>query len=113
MDREKSPTNELMEKETVRLSTGTKQHFLFSILWLFVSSPMTMSPGVGVPEIEPCDTAASLQPDTPENFDCGITSRRWPLWPPHDGKSTKSARKDGEKKAFLEASVRFNLYPFK
>lgn len=63
---------------------------------------MTMSPGVGVPEIEPCDTAASLQPDTPENFDCGITSRRWPLWPPHDGKSTKSARKDGGKKHSLK-----------
>lgn len=74
---------------------------------------MTMSPGVGVPETEPCDTAASLQPDTPENFDCGITSRRWPLWPPHDGKSTKSARKDGKKKAFLEVSVRFNPHPFK
>lgn len=61
---------------------------LFLRLWLFVILPMTMSPGVGVLQIEPCDTAASLQPDTPENLDWGITSRRCPLCPPHDGKST-------------------------
>lgn len=42
---------------------------LFYVLHSQLFLPMTMSPGVGVLLIEPCDTAASLQPDTPENFD--------------------------------------------
>lgn len=102
-----------MEKETVRLSTGTKQHFLIS--HIVVICELTND------NVTRCRCARDWT-----LWHSSITAARHPrkFWLWHHlqavaalaspwWKVDKICEKCGEKKAFLEVSVRFNPYPFK
>lgn len=59
-----------LHEHTIRAHFSFKlQKTVMKVLLELSLLPMTMSLAVGVLDMEPCDTAASLQPDTPENFD--------------------------------------------